>query len=117
MNILKNAVDEFSRKNNYLQRLIFINTYEKNDNLYIEIKDNAGGIPENIIDKIFDSYFTTKDNVGGTGIGLSMSKQIIEQSMHGSIKAYNEEFVYKNENYKGAVFEIIIPKNIVNSTL
>ena len=108
INILKNAKDELVKLDNSKRRLVFIKTYVEYQNLIIEIKDNAGGIPENIKDKIFDAYFTTKKDDEGTGIGLYMSKQIIE-GMKGKIEVSNEEFKFENETYKGASFKISIP--------
>ena len=57
----------------------------------VTITDNAGGIPENVIDKVFDPYFTTKGPDKGTGIGLFMSKVIIEKSMDGRLTTRNIE--------------------------
>ena len=67
----------------------------------IIIKDNAGGIPLNLIEKVFDPYFTTKEEGKGTGIGLYMSKIIIEKNMNG--KLYVDNIVH------GAVFTVIVP--------
>jgi PAS domain S-box-containing protein len=55
----------------------------------VTIADNAGGIPEEIIGKVFEPYFTTKGPGKGTGVGLYMSKTIIEKNMHGSLTVCN----------------------------
>ena len=110
INILKNAKEELIKKDSSMKKLIFINTYiDKNDNKIIEIKDNAGGVPEEIKDKIFDSYFTTKEDTDGTGIGLYMSKQIIEKTMKGNITVSNLNYKYEDIDYIGAEFKICIP--------
>ena len=64
---------------------------DKNNFIKLYIKDNAGGIKIKPIEKIFEPYFTTKDTSSGTGIGLYMSKLIIEKNMGGVLKAYNEK--------------------------
>ena len=63
----------------------------EDDTIQIIVKDNGGGIPEPIFDKIYDPYFTTKEEGRGTGIGLYMSKIIIESNMAGSLHAFNDE--------------------------
>lgn len=107
INILKNAKEELVKKERGERRLIFINTEEKENQIKIKIRDNAGGIPDYIIDKVFEAYFTTKEKSGGTGIGLYMSKQIIE-SMNGELAVNNVEYLYEEIPYKGAEFIITL---------
>ena len=108
INLLNNAKDEFDKIDKSAKKYIFIDSYKKDSEYIIKIKDNAGGIKKEIIGKIFDQHFTTKSDVDGTGIGLFMSKEIIEKNIKGKISAYNEEFEYEGSIYKGAVFEIIL---------
>jgi len=85
LNIVSNAKDAIvlhEIKNGFVK----IKISKTEDKSKIEITDNGGGIPKDIIDKVFDPYFTTKDKGHGTGIGLYMSKVIIEDNMGGSIK-------------------------------
>jgi signal transduction histidine kinase len=78
----------------------------------IKIRDNAGGIENNILEKIFEPYFTTKHSSHGTGIGLYMSKEIVQKSMYGSLSVENISFEYDNTMYKGAEFVIELPRNL-----
>ena len=75
----------------------------------ISIKDNAGGIEKNILNKIFEPYFTTKHQSDGTGIGLFMTQEMITKHMNGKIYANNCEYVYENQEYHGAQFCIELP--------
>jgi signal transduction histidine kinase len=97
LNILANARDVF-RARGTEKPTVIIRAFSEGNNTIVTIEDNAGGIPETIIDKIFDFYFTTNESVGGTGIGLYMSKNIIEKNMGGTLSAVNTE--------KGAQFRI-----------
>lgn len=108
MNIFTNAVDEFERKNASGLRLLMVNLLEDNQNIIIEIQDNAGGIPEEVIGRIFNAHFTTKGE-DGTGIGLYMTQKIIQRSFNGTIEVENKEFRFEREYYKGACFKISLP--------
>ena len=114
INILNNARDALLTIENQ-KKIIFINTYVKDGVLSLEIKDNAGGIPEDIIDRIFEPYFTTKHKSQGTGIGLYMSKEIVEKHLNGMLIVSNENYTYENIDYFGAKFVIEIPDLIVKS--
>lgn len=107
INIFNNSKDALEEKKEE-NPLIFISTTLENNTINIIIKDNAGGIPDNIISKIYDPYFTTKHKSQGTGLGLHMTYKLIDEGMHGKIEARNVEFEYKNKSYKGAEFMISI---------
>ncbi len=97
LNIIKNSKEAFS--NSSKDKKIKMNILKDNDNFKIVIADNAGGIKNEHLNNIFDAYFTTKEQFNGTGLGLYMSKMIVEKHLKGSLSAYN--------NNEGAVFEII----------
>ena len=78
------------------------------DIYFIEIKDNAEGIKEEIIGRIFEPYFTTKHQSQGTGMGLYMSQNIVKNYLNGTLDVYNEDYKYKGLAYTGAKFIIII---------
>jgi len=88
LNILKNAQDNFINKNIENPK-ITIRTKNYKDLNIIEIQDNGGGIAEDIIENIFDPYFSTKSEKQGTGLGLHMSKVIIEEHHKGKLEAKN----------------------------
>ena len=107
MNIINNSIDAFENKD--YDKFIFFETQKFENKIVIKIKDNAGGIPENIIDRIFEPYFTTKEEKQGTGIGLYMSNEIIVKHLNGKILVTNESFEYKNQKCKGSQFIIELP--------
>lgn len=88
LNVLSNAKDALIEKR-VLTPEVYVVLKKENNIGKISIRDNAGGINEEILPKIFDPYFTTKDQGQGTGIGLYMSKMIIEQNMKGKFYARN----------------------------
>ena len=107
LTILNNSKDAMSGE--LTPRIIFINTHIKDEQLEIKIRDNAGGVPTDIIHNIFEPYFTTKHESQGTGIGLYISNEIIGKHMKGTINVRNVEFEYKKNHYIGAEFIINIP--------
>ncbi len=109
INILNNAKDALESIDN--PRLIFISTYKENDKAIIKITDNAGGIDEEIIDKICEPYFTTKHQSKGTGIGLYMTEEIIVKHMNGALIFKNVDVIYENQSFKGAEVTIELPIN------
>ncbi|WP_324171816.1 ABC transporter substrate-binding protein [Sulfurimonas sp.] len=99
LNIVNNAKEQLV-DNKIKNGQIEIKSYDKEDFVFLEIKDNAGGINNEIISNIFDPYFSTKMEKNGTGLGLYMSKKIINEHLDGSIIVKNSE--------DGAIFIIKI---------
>ena len=106
LNVLNNAKDALL-ENKITDGEVYINVGLDDNYGFVKVKDNAGGIPADILDKIFDPYFTTKDEGKGTGIGLYMSKIIVEQNMNGKLIVNNisdgAEFIIKIPLYKELV--------------
>lgn len=102
INIINNAKDAFIEKKLKNPKLS-IKVREVEAILYIDIIDNAGGVPEEIMENIFLPYFSTKDKKNGTGIGLHMAKTIVEQHMRGQLSVSNHQL------HGGADFCIKIP--------
>jgi len=107
INLFNNSKDALMETDS--KKLIIIDSFLQNNKLIIEFKDNAGGIDENIITKIFEPYFTTKHKSQGTGLGLNMTYRLIVEGMGGSISVSNNSFKYEDETYTGALFIISIP--------
>jgi len=97
LNILSNSIDALL-ENKIQNKQIDIKLYKDKEFVYIELLDNARGIPEDILDRVFDPYFSTKNEKNGTGLGLYMTKMIIEEQMNGKIDVSNEQ--------SGALFHI-----------
>ena len=109
VNILNNAKDALVENiDNEEERLIFIDLYKQGNKAIISIRDTAGGISDDILPKIFEPYFTTKDKNLGTGLGLYMTYKIIVDSMQGDLKVENMRVELNNKTYIGAKFEIVL---------
>jgi signal transduction histidine kinase len=109
INIFNNSKEAFD--NSQLEKkFIFLDIYQKKDRICIEIKDNAYGIKPNILNRIFEPYFTTKFKSQGIGIGLYMCYEMITKHFNGTIKVENSTFLYENETYTGAKFTLVIPE-------
>jgi signal transduction histidine kinase len=103
LNIINNAFYATNEKKktadeNY-KPLVSIQTKKINDNVEITVSDNGNGIPQNIIDKIFQPFFTTKPTGQGTGLGLSLAYDIIT-------KEHNGTLTVKSKEGEGSVFII-----------
>ena len=108
INIFNNSKDvlkEISDSNRY----IFISAVVENKNVVIKIKDNGGGIPKDILSKVFEPYFTTKHQSQGTGLGLHMTYNLVVNSMSGTIFVKDVNYEYKGKEYIGAEFTITLP--------
>lgn len=103
LNLIKNA-QEAIEQNTPARGCIDANVIDKGDSIVITVSDNGGGIEESILNRIFEPYFSTKGKKTGTGLGLYMSKTIINKHFHGSINARNAN--------KGVEFTIMIPKRV-----
>ena len=101
INLIKNAKDALM-ENRVKDSYINITVCEDEKNIITSFCDNAGGIAEDIIDKIFEAHFSTKDKKDGTGIGLYMSKLIVEKHLNGTISVENAK--------DGACVTVTIPK-------
>ncbi len=100
INIINNANEIFIERNIQDKNIILDLKVEK-ETITITLEDNAGGIPDDVINKIFDAYFTTKHKSQGTGLGLYMSYRIVTESLKGNLFVKNTD--------KGAKFFIEIP--------
>ena len=101
LTILQNSVEAFEEQE-IENKEIKIYLYELASNIYIEVVDNAGGIKEEILQKVFEPYFSTKKRRSGTGLGLYIAKIIMQSSLKGRINATNTN--------NGVKFTIMTPK-------
>ena len=106
LNLFNNAfyaVNEKKQKNTEgYEPIVSVSTKKTGDKLEIKVADNGNGIPQKIVDKIFQPFFTTKPTGQGTGLGLSLS--------HDIVKAHGGEFRVETKEGEGSTFIIQLPK-------
>ncbi len=105
LNLLKNSQDNFVEKN-ITNPMISIETFDQQEHSVIRICDNGGGIPKDISQKIFEPYFSTKEEKHGAGLGLYMSKVMIEEHHNALLTMINQD--------QGVCFEIIFKNSKQN---
>jgi len=88
LNLIQNAIDNIDEKS-IQNPSIVLRTYKKENRLILEVEDNGGGIPIDIIENIFDPYYSTKKAKDGTGLGLYMSKIMVEEHCSGLLSVHN----------------------------
>ena len=108
LNIINNSKDVMKIKE-MDDGIIWLNISHNDEMAIFKICDNAGGIPDDILPRIFEPYFTTKEEKGGTGLGLYMSQMIVEKHLKGTIKAQNID--------NGLCMRVSIPLNIDKGNL
>ncbi len=98
----RSAVNQQKDGNSVLyEPTVWVSTKKSGDRVTITVKDNGGGIPEKIKEKIFQPFFTTKPTGSGTGLGLSLSYDIV--------KAHGGEIKVESEEGEGTEFNIQLP--------
>ena len=109
VHVVNNACHALKFHQNKNDRFIFIKTFAKDKEIIISIKDTGNGIENNILEQIFEPYFTTKHKSQGTGLGLHMTYKIITENMNGTIDIRNKTFNYNNKEYTGVKVIIKLP--------
>ncbi len=100
LNLLSNAKDALLDSRQPAPHIV-LRAERTGSRIRIAVEDNGGGIAQDVLDKVFEPYFTTKEEGKGTGIGLYMSKMIVENNMHGRLYAANTR--------EGACFTLVVP--------
>lgn len=101
--LISNGIDSVIESKDSKRKEIEIKLHDKNDYVEINIKDYGKGITKEIIERIFEPYFTSKEKEQGVGLGLYIAKMIVEKSLKGTIDATNHK--------DGAIFTVTIPKS------
>ncbi len=112
INIIRNSIDALIKNKTVEPKIFICCKLNENNEVALQIKDNAGGIKTEYIHKIFEPYFTTKHKSHGVGLGLNIVYKIIHDSMYGKIRVKNSRFEYKDHTYEGALFTITLSQKI-----
>jgi PAS domain S-box-containing protein len=112
MNIFNNSQEAFQKKQNNTEHYFLISAFTNEQDVIIKLKDNAGGIDEEILHQVFEPYFTTKHQAQGTGIGLHMTYSLVTDAMKGTIEASNQIITYKGKDHMGTCITITLPQEI-----
>ena len=108
INIFNNARTALNERK-IEEKLIFITTSIEDNKVIIIIKDNAQGISEEIMNKLFEQYITTKHQSQGIGLGLYITYNLVVEKMNGAIDIVNTVFTYNNKKYNGVEVTITLP--------
>jgi PAS domain S-box-containing protein len=109
LNIINNARDALKEKELDKKYIFITSSYdEKQNKIIVSIKDNAQGIPKDVLPKIFEPYFTTKHQSQGTGLGLYMTHQMLVDNLHADVEVRNVSYTYNGQKHTGAEFIISI---------
>jgi signal transduction histidine kinase len=111
VNIFNNAKDVLESIE-YDSRYFIISAVIEKENVIIKLTDSGGGISSDVIDKIFEPYFTTKHQSQGTGLGLHMTYKIIVEGMQGLLEVKNKTFEQNDKTHSGAEFSITLPLSV-----
>ncbi len=110
LNLINNSKDILVLNKTQQEKKIYIALKQTEKEAIISVIDNGGGVKSDIMTKIFDPYFTTKHKSIGTGVGLYMSKQLVEEHMKGKIYCKNIKHKLKGDVfYECAMFNVEIP--------
>ena len=106
LNLITNAfyaVNEKKQQDEHFKPMVSVSTKKTGDYVEIKVRDNGNGIPQKVLDKIFQPFFTTKPTGQGTGLGLSISYDIV--------KAHGGEITIESTASEGATFTVSLPIN------
>ncbi|MBE0497901.1 MAG: ABC transporter substrate-binding protein [Campylobacterales bacterium] len=108
LNIYNNAVDAITQTNP-TQRYFFVDLKHDEKKLILSLKDSGGGISKEVMDKIFEPYFSTKHATKGTGLGLYITYEIVTKHLNGTAEVRNTSYNYNGQSLKGAEFILTLP--------